>query len=244
VREGDEEAMMKRVLGSLVMMALAAGATPAGAEWAIELYGGATSTESTDLDVSGQDATQMTIRSTLFDVDADTGFTAGLRIGYWFESAPFLGLALDTFYFSMPVSSQTVDASSTFSGTLLDEEITFTASGQAQIPSVDLPGVAFAPQLALRWPLLVSKEFPSGRLQPYVAGGPAWALSIESDEEFELMFGGMVRGGMSFKMLPFLGLFAEYRYSFFPEFEVEDRGLAFEADLNTHHVVLGLSFTF
>jgi opacity protein-like surface antigen len=200
-------------------------------------------TESTDLKVRGVDDSRVNVSATLFDIDLDTGFTTGLRIGYWFESAPILGLSLDTYFFSIPVPAQTVDASATFSATIRDKQITFTPSGQARLPSIDLPGLAFSPQLALRWPLLASAEFPKGRLQPYLSAGPSWAFSVDTDE-LSIVTGGLVRAGVSFQVLQFLGVFAEYRYSFFPDFELSDRDLTYKADLNTQNFVFGLSFRF
>jgi opacity protein-like surface antigen len=109
---------------------------------------------------------------------------------------------------------------------------------------VYLPAGAFSPQLMLRWPLLVSEDAPKGRLQPYLGGGPAWAFTWDSDEP-GLVLGGLVRGGIAVQVFRYLALFTEYRYSLFPGFEVKhDRGLDFKADLNTHHVVGGLSFRF
>ncbi len=232
---------------AVAMLALAAvslvAAAPAYAEWAIDLFGGASWTKSADVDVSGHDNNGLSTEATMSDVEVDRGFTVGARVGYWLESVPFLGLGLDAFYFSLPVPAQTVAASSTFSGSLLGKPITFTAAGNANIPSVDLPGGAFSPQLMLRLPLLVSEDAPKGRLQPYVGGGPAWAFTLESDE-VALILGGLVRAGVAVQVFKFLALFAEYRYSFFPGFEVKDEGLTFKDDLNTHHVVGGISFRF
>jgi opacity protein-like surface antigen len=231
------------VIGLLVITALAAGVAPAAAEWAIDLFGGASWTQSTDLKVNGIDDARVNVSATLSDIDLDTGFTLGFRVGYWFESTPFLGLALDTFFFSIPVPAQTVNTTATFTGSILDKPFTFTPSGQARVPSIDLPGLAFSPQLALRWPLVVSAEFPKGRLQPYVGGGPAWAFSVDTDE-LSVVTGGLVRTGVSFQLLKFLGVFAEYRYSFFPDFQLSNNDLTFKADLNTHNFVGGLSFRF
>jgi hypothetical protein len=111
-------------------------------------------------------------------------------------------------------------STSTFSGSIFDESITFTPSGDARIPEVYLPAGAFSPQLMLRWPLLVSEDAPKGRLQPYLGGGPAWAFTWDSDEP-GLVLGGLVRGGIAVQVFRYLALFTEYRYSLFPGFEVK-----------------------
>lgn len=230
-------------IAMLVLAALGVVAAPARAEWAIDLFGGVSWTNSADVDVSGRDNTGVSTRVTLSHVEVERGFTVGGRLGYWFESAPFLGLGLDAFYFSLPVPAQTVAASGTFSGSLFGDSITFTPSGDARIPELDLPSAAFSPQLMLRWPLLTSMDAPKGRLQPYLGAGPAWAFTLDSDE-LALVLGGLVRAGVAIPLFRHLALFAEYRYSFFPGFELKDRGLTFKTDLNTHHAVAGLSFRF
>jgi opacity protein-like surface antigen len=226
-----------------MLAALGVAAAPAHAEWAIDLYGGVSWTKSADVDVSGRDSNGLSVNSTFSNVEVDPGFTAGARVGYWFEFAPFLGLGLDAFYFSLPVPAQTVAATGAFSGSLLGKPITFTPSGDVRIPEIDLPSAGFSPHIMLRWPLLTSENAPKGRLQPYIGAGPAWAFTVESDE-LALILGGLVRAGVAVQVFSHLALFAEYRYSFFPGFELQDRGLTFKTDLNTHHVVGGLSFRF
>jgi opacity protein-like surface antigen len=77
----------------------------------------------------------------------------------------------------------------------------------------------------------------------YLGAGPAWAFTEKSDD-LALVLGGLVRAGVAVQVFRHLALFAEYRYSFFPGFELQDRGLTFKTDLDTHHVVGGLSFRF
>jgi hypothetical protein len=167
----------------------------------------------------------------------------GARVGYWFESLPILGISLDTFYFSIPIPAQTRAASATFSGEFFGKPITFTATGDAQIPAVDAPGAAFSPQVSLRWPLLVSQEFPKGRVQPYVGAGPAWAFTIDSDK-VAVELGAEARAGVALHLVSYLALFAEYRYVTFPEFEAVSRGLTYKTDINSSHAILGVSFRF
>ena len=231
-------------IGMFVLVALGIGAAPARAELALDIFGGVSLTESTDVAVDGIDDTNVSVRGVLSNVKVDPGFTVGGRIGYWFESLPFLGLAVDGFFFSLPVPAQTVDTTATFTGSIRGRPITATGSRQVRLPSVDLPAAGFSPQLMLRWPVLTSNEMPKGRLQPYIGVGPAWAVSIDRDE-LALVLGGLVRGGIAFNLFRHLALFAEYRYSFFPNFELTDsRGLHFQTDVNTHNVVGGISIRF
>lgn len=239
--------MTTRALCAIATFALATlgiGAAPARAELAIDIFGGVSWTKSTDVAVDGIDNTKVSVKGVFSGVELDPGFTVGLRLGYWFEFAPFLGLGLDGFYFSLPVPAQTVPTTVNVTGKIFDKPISSTNSGQVRLPSFELPSAGFSPQLMLRWPLLTSDDLPKGRLQPYVGVGPAWAVTIDTDKA-ALILGGLVRGGVSFQLFRHLALFAEYRYSFFPNFELKDKsGLHFTTDLNTHNVVGGLSIRF
>jgi opacity protein-like surface antigen len=239
--------MRTRALCAIATLALATlgiGAAPARAELAFDIFGGVSWTNSTDVAVDGIDNTNVSVNGVFKDVDLDAGFTVGLRLGYWFEFAPFLGLGLDGFYFSLPVPAQTVPSTVNVTGKIFDHPISTTSSGRVRLPSFDLPSAGFSPQLMLRWPLLTSNELPKGRLQPYVGVGPAWAVTIDTDKA-ALILGGLVRGGLSFQLFSHLSLFAEYRYSFFPNFELRDKsGLHFKTDLDTNNVVGGISIRF
>ena len=239
--------MTTRALCAIATLALATlglGAAPARAELAIDIFGGVSWTKSTDVAVDGIDNTNVSVKGVFSGVELDPGFTVGLRLGYWFEFAPFLGLGLDGFYFSLPVPAQTIPTTVNVTGKIFDKPISSTNSGQVRLPSFELPSAGFSPQLMLRWPLLTSDDLPKGRLQPYVGVGPAWAVTIDTDKA-ALILGGLVRGGVSFQLFRHLALFAEYRYSFFPNFELRDKsGLHFKTDLDTHNVVGGISVRF
>ena len=231
-------------IATFVLATLGIAAAPARAELAIDIFGGVSWTKPADVAVDGIDDTNATVRGVFSNVELDPGFTVGLRIGYWFESLPFLGLGLDGFYFSLPVPAQTVATTVSVSGSIFDKPISSTGSGQVRLPSFELPSAGFSPQLMLRWPLFTSNELPKGRLQPYVGVGPAWAVTIDTDKA-ALILGGLVRGGVSFQLFRHLALFAEYRYSFFPNFELKDKsGLHFKTDLDTNNFVGGLSIRF
>ena len=231
-------------IATFLLATLGLGAAPARAELAIDIFGGVSWTKSSDIAIDGIDNTNVSIKGVLKDVELDPGFTVGLRLGYWFEFAPFLGLGLDGFFFSLPVPSQNVDSTVNVSGKIFDKPISSTNSGQVRLPSFELPSAGFSPQLNLRWPLFTSNDLPKGRLQPYIGLGPAWAVTVDTDKA-ALILGGLVRGGLSFQLFSHLSLFAEYRYSFFPNFELRDKsGLHFQTDLDTHNVVGGISIRF
>ena len=229
---------------TFVLATLGIGAAPARAELAIDIFGGVSWTKSADVAVNGIDDTNVSVKGVFSNVELDPGYTVGLRIGYWFESLPFLGLGLDGFYFSLPVPAQTVATTTNVSGSIFGRPISTNNAREVRLPSFELPSAGFSPQLMLRWPLFTSEELPKGRLQPYVGVGPAWAITVDTDKA-ALILGGLVRGGVSFQLFRHLALFAEYRYSFFPNFELKDKsGLHFKTDLDTNNVVGGISIRF
>lgn len=117
------------------------------------------------------------------------------------------------------------------------------ASAVATIPSTTLPMFGFAPEIRRRWPLMVDVSFPHGRWQLYVSAGPSWAFSLK-DDHVDVELGGKAGVGLAFQIAPWAALFSEYRYIFYPSFELTDRHLTYEADANSHRVVVGLSLRF
>lgn len=225
----------------LVVLAWAGG--PAEAEWALDAYGGAAWTQSTDLRVTGHDNTGDVVDVMIFDIKTDTGVTAGLRAGYWIDPLPFVGLGLDFFYFSVPIPAQTVSGTGMLTTEIRDKPLTIDAAGQAHVPSVTLPALGFSPDLRLRWPLLTSKAYPRGILQPYLTGGPAWAFTLTSDR-VDVKLGGKVGAGLSVVIARWVALFAEYRYTFFPGFTLSHEHVSYEADINNHAAIVGISLRF
>ena len=73
-----------------VVAALAFVPVRASAEWVFELMGGGAFTQSQHAKVSFQGA-----KLDFQDVDFKNSFAFGGRVGYWFESSPYFGLALD-----------------------------------------------------------------------------------------------------------------------------------------------------
>ena len=234
--------------GSMALLAFAivavawAGA-PAEAEWALDVYGGAAWSQSADLQVSGRDDTGTAVDATIFDIKTNTGVTAGLRAGYWIDQLPFVGLGLDLFFFSIPIPAQTASGTGTLTSEIRDEPITINAAGQARVPSVTLPALGFSPEIRLRWPLLTSKAYPQGILQPYLTGGPAWALSLAGDS-VDLKIGGKFGAGLSVTLVRFVALFAEYRYTFFPGYTLSHHDVTYKTDINSHAAIVGISLRF
>jgi opacity protein-like surface antigen len=228
---------------ALSIVAVAWAGAPAEAEWALDAYGGAAWTRSTDLRVTGRDDTGSTVDAMIFDIKTNTGVTAGLRAGYWIDPLPFVGLGLDFFFFSVPIPAQTASGTGTLTSEIRDKPITINAAGQADIPAITLPLLGFSPDLRLRWPLLTSKAYPQGILQPYLTAGPAWALTLTNDR-VDVKLGGKFGAGLSVTLVRWVALFAEYRYTFFPGFTFSHEHVGYQADINNHAAIFGVSLRF
>ena len=221
---------MKRIKGvgviGGVVFWLPLSAPPASAQWFADLYLGGAYTRKSDVTVKSP-AGDTTFRGVGFNTSA----AYGGRIGYWFESLRLVGLSLDVSHFR----PDTVPSS---------------------LKRLDLYMTPISFDLMLRWPLLTTEEFPQGRLQPYLAVGPAVALAEAKDttnftlaNQYETDFPVGVKAGLglAWQLYQHVALFVEYRFTHFrPEFTFRSPpGHArLEVDLNTHSPVAGISLRF
>src|SRR5437867_2433055 len=126
-----------------------------------------------------------------------------------------------------------------------------------QFDDLDLAVWVIGFDAMLRYPLMKSPEFPNGRLQPYVTIGPAiFVAHAEDSRNFEpsnqsdtdASAGVKVGGGVAWQFTKNIAMFGEYRYTHFsPEFTFRDdvRGNAeLSTDVNTHYLLVGVSFRF
>ena len=217
-----------RVLLAVLAASAMFTATSAEAGIFIDAYGGYSLTQSKDID------TKNGVSLDFKDVDFDDSFAVGARVGYWFNSLPFLGLGLDGAYFRPDVSSQNVN----------------TSSGvPVRLGAMDLQVGSVA--------LLALVQIPIPIIKPYVFAGPAIFITEAKDkggtfgtpggEDSDAPFGFKVGAGLRLSLLPFLGIFAEYQFTrFSPEYEF--RGPSgtrkVETDVESHHIVGGVSLRF
>lgn len=203
------------------------------AEWFGDIYLGASHTKASNnrFQVNGAPVRD------LEDADISTPF--GGRLGYWFQSHPWLGVAVD-------VSVFTPDFDDATSPALPGSPVTITVA--------PISGL-----LMLRLPLQKSEEFPKGRFQPYLGGGPGLFFTSMSEfagdavpppavlEDSSLGLGFDARAGLTGLISKQFGLFVEYRYTqIHPELESSTGGgtVKYEPTFRTHHVVLGVTFRF
>ena len=165
----------------------------------------------------------------------DSSFTFGGRIGYYPDLFPYLGVAWDLSYF------------------------------QADSEKVDFSVVPLSLLFMLRWPLLISKDYPHGKIQPYLGAGPSaiyYDMTVDlrpavsekvSDWGFDT--GWDFRAGLLWQFHGNFGVFGEYRYTHYKikykdktadwilGFEPRTR-VKVETPLDTHYFLTGISFRF
>lgn len=230
-----------------VLVALVPAPPHASAEWFIDLYSGYSWTERSDVQVRGFDILGVPVDVELLNVDPDSSPLGGVRAGYWFGFAPELGLAMDAFYFRPDVRAQrvraraSVTAPTSLTGELFDEPVTLSATGPTRIPSAEIHAGVLSLEVMVRWRLLKAPEFPHGRVQPYLLVGPA-AL-ITDPEDFGVSIGFIAGAGVAWHLTRHLALFGEYRFTRFTP-DVDSGNFRYEATVNTHHAVGGVSFRF
>jgi opacity protein-like surface antigen len=242
---------MLRKASLIVAVGLACVTGPglASAEWFGDLYLGAAFTQNHDVkakftflgtsaDVTGQ------------DLRFDTSVVGGGRFGYWFGALPWLGLGLDVSYFQPDISAQTVNFA-----------VNGISVGSGLSDKIDLSVVDISFDLMLRWPgLMASQQFPTGRLQPYFTVGPAIFIAAAKDStnfgipnnqsSTDTSVGVKVGTGVTFMLTRNIGVFGEYRFTHFsPEFGFDVARPGFsktvvKTDVNTHHLLGGLSVRF
>ncbi len=235
-----------RVLWSFLAFGMPTAVAPASAEWFADLYGGTAYTTRSDV--------TLVVRSpgapadhTFQNVKWDSSLVGGGRAGYWFETVPWFGIGLDVFHFNSDISRQTV--SLTIPG----------ATVPAVLQPIDFSVTVIAFDIVrLRLPLMTSPEFPKGQLQPYMTVGPALFLSrVKNISNSELSTraatdtspGVKVGAGASWQFLKNVAVFGEYRFTHVRAEPILNSGLSslripLQTDLNTHHLLAGISWRF
>jgi opacity protein-like surface antigen len=200
-----------------ILFAAACATEAARAEGFVDLRVGGAFTEDGDVELSVPGF------SVTGETDFEDSVTGGGRLGYWFDSFPWLGLAADVSYFAPDIDD-----------------------GGTEIGVIPI-----SPLLMMRAPLADDEEFPHGRIQPFAGIGPGIFISLvdfdgSSDEE-SVDVGLDVHAGLKYLITPNVGIFVQYRYTWL-EPEVEADGFPLdvdvEAELSTHHVAGGLGFHF
>ena len=237
--------MIRIWLVALVVLAsLGVGTRPASAEWFADLFAGLSLTRDHDLKLNDQGIGQGTYES----VEFDRSLAWGGRFGRYFDSVPFVGLAVDFFRFYPDIGGQSVQLRGCFfpGG---------CGTGRGGTGSLEVQTTAVSVDLMLRLPLWKSTEAPQGRVQPYVAVGPPFFITTitprntrnfrNHDDDTDYSFGFKAAAGVAVQVYSNLALFGEYRFTHVsPEVELHDANLSrttLRTDLDTHSALVGIS---
>lgn len=238
---------MKWDLSWLHVFALAAFTTLLGiptlvlAEPFFDLYGGWALSQKTD--ATREDFFPFTVPlppsvKTTKQFQYDTSGTFGVRGGYWLESLPWLGGAMDLSFFQR----------------------------KAEGAHIDL--VPLSLLLMLRYPLITNNEFPKGKLQPYIGIGPSFFYSHSTMDfgpplgqathgNFFTDVGLDVRAGTSWQFHRAVAVFFEYRFTHVKLGYKEEHCIGLSClgndpvtvtehtigtTINTHHFLMGIRF--
>src|SRR5688572_16773843 len=106
----DSMTATQRLMAGLIALGcMLLGASPASAESFGDLYVGPTFTKSDDVKINSRAG-----RGTARELDFDTALSGGIRVGHYFDSFPFLGVAVDGFVFYPYVAPQSVQLDGCF----------------------------------------------------------------------------------------------------------------------------------
>jgi hypothetical protein len=212
--------IMAAFLCALLVLLKTPGITEA--EWFTDLYAGIAQAPKTDVtaDIFRYPAPSISVTRS---VSFDNSLAIGARGGYWFDRFHWLGLAADLSYFK--------------------------ADGNGVETSV----IPLSLLVMLRIPLLENKDFPHGKLQPYAAlGGGLFfydiSVDFRPDASKELGDSGPIpgldaRAGLTWQFHKHVGLFGEYRYTYF-EIDHAYSAEGIKTNLGTHHWLLGISYRY
>jgi len=237
--------MIRAWIVALVLLAsLGVGSRPASAEWFADVFAGLSLTRDHDLKLNDQGIGQGTYES----VEFDRSLAWGGRFGRYFDSVPFVGLAVDFFRFYPDIGGQSVQLRGCFfpGG---------CGTGRGGIGHLEVQSSAISLDLMLRLPLLKSADAPQGRVQPYVAVGPPLFITTitprntrnfrNHDGDTDYSFGFKAAAGVAVQVFSNLALFGEYRFTHVsPEVELHDANLnrtTLRTDLDTHSALVGIS---
>src|SRR3989304_8824271 len=155
-----------RLLLIVLILLILSGANSVSAEPWIDLFVGAAIPRDRDI----EDKSSLGVTFSVRDVEFDRSVSFGGRLGWWTNSLPWLGLAVDAFHFSPDVNRQTRTA------TILGQALT------GGVEAIDIGVTVIGLNLMARAPLSVSSEFKNGRVQPYVGAGPAVFITNVNDK--------------------------------------------------------------
>jgi opacity protein-like surface antigen len=182
------------------------------------------------------------LSTTASNMKIDPGITGGIKLGYFFDGAPNLGIEAEGSIGTQRQPSQTVS---------LNPAVQWAVNGSVKGQDMLVWTMAF--HFLGRWGFFETPEVPFGRLQPYVGLGPGFVVlyaPADSAKNFSLEF----EAGLRYMFTKNLGGFVEYKLSQQWQVELESQQLfvnnfGFTANkavfnVTRNQIVLGLSYHF
>lgn len=222
----------------------------------LSLYGGGTATSPSDLRLvqpaTGTDAVFEGVhwRGRPFE----GSYYYGYRIGTFFRKNPRLGIELDfTHYKVYAKVEENRRVHGTWQGAPIDEVAPMNDRVQEFRITNGVNSLAL--DVVYRWAARRSPGFDEGRVQPYVAAGPAFHILYpfnlvdgEKNERRNLQnsgFGYQARGGVLYGLTRHVSLFLEAKFIHSGNAKVDiARGGTGETILKTWHSIGGVQYTF
>jgi opacity protein-like surface antigen len=220
--------------------------TDARAEQVVKLFVGGAFTQDHDVTDRFEGIGNFVLKSPNFD----NSVSFGAGFAHWFSGIPYLGLGIDVAHFRPNISKQNG----------IECEPGICAPDTFVSRHFRVTGITF--DLLGRVPLLISKEYPQGRLQPYASVGPTAFIShvdvagghfvpsapqLRNQNDTDVSAGVTAAAGVSFMVTPHVDLFTEYRFTHFsPDYHINSGGerAKVTTDFDTHHVLVGASYHF
>jgi opacity protein-like surface antigen len=196
----------------------AAWPSRASAEPYLAGYAGVAFTQDKDLRTEIELSGTPLVNGRARDLEFDRSPVFGGKVGYFFDVDLLggnTGIELDVYHFEPDVARQTV----TFSGMLAGA----TGDTRTEIQPADVDITAITINALYRFRLLVDREHPRGRLQPYVGigvgafiarlGTTTSPFDVNKDiDDTDVRAGGQALAGMRWLITRNLSLFAEYKF--------------------------------
>lgn len=230
---------------------------PIGGDFFLKFYTGFAGTQNSDLQLSQPAAGNELLFNNVSWIDASWGQPNapyyGIRLGYFLEDLPWLGVMVDFLHFkAIAETGKVVNVSGTRLGAPINAAIPMSSIvSQYQMTN----GINFLTFNALaRWQLDVSEEFPHGRFQPYAGAGlgptfhqPEIVIDGISSTFNEYQWGELgvqALVGVSYYIIPELDLFTEYRFTHTQTNLDTPLGGKGMTPIDTHHIVFGTGVHF
>jgi opacity protein-like surface antigen len=172
-------------------------------------------------------------------VSLQPGVLGGLKFGHYFNALPWFGLEMETNYSKNSIRGQRVSLSSPLP----------SGAQSIYIPRDRFYIWCMQTNLIARYGFWPDKEYPFGRLQPYIGIGPAFEIMYGiSDSSKNLAIATLA--GIRYMATAHIGVFLEYKFSYQFAVEYEYKQISpnqigtVTFDVPNNRIVFGVAYHF